>query len=513
MIATTPCSNGEDLEFLAVCAVSGDFELLESGFVLPEHMNPEGGAWVAEWLLSLKQEGSSQWPPSYQAIKFQWTELDWPEVPETAGLDPKLAAFEVLWSYRLYLSSVIHAEVQGLTKLNFGAEYSSAALKLVDRVHEMRTLADPKQRVVRVGDNPQNVMDTILGQGPVKDLALLRTGVPSLDEMLRPMEPGLIAFFARPKNMKSWLLLYAAIENSILNDYPGVLVDPENNRKTILTRLACALSKIDYLRVRKIQLKLVEGEELHDEEKAILSELEYGVSALHEMSHLYILGKEDVDPDFGYITTDQILGLAEKVGAHVLYIDQLHKIVVPRAAKANDDDIKRIRKAITFLADLPDYVIFGSTQEKREQDKRAKTKITMPSPKDDWVYGGDAASQNCTFLAHLHAFSLAEDESLLLITPLLGRNTGKKEDPRIFVHASLCTQYEEVPQAEGLAIAQAYLDRVSARSSAVRKDASRMNEGISEAARDGVMSRKRTAGPVRAQLRAVDKAQALGEME
>lgn len=513
MTVGTPCNNGEDLEFLAVCAVSRNFDLLETGFILPEHMNPETGAWVAKWLLALKAEDSDQWPPTYRAIKFQWPDLSWPDVPDEAGLDPKLSAFEVLLSYRLYLSAMIHAEIHSLTQLNFGEEYASTAMKVIDRVHELRTLADPKHRILRVGDNPEHVMDTILGQGPLKDLALLRTGVPSLDEMLRPMEPGLIAFFARPKNMKSWLLQYAAIENSILNNYTGVLVDPENNRKTILSRLACALAKIDYVRVRKIQLKLVEGEELLDEEHAILNELEYGVHVLHEMSRLYILGKEDVDPDYGYITTDQILGLAEKVGANVLYIDQLHKIVVPRAAKTNDDDIKRIRKAITFLSDLPDYVIFGATQEKREQDKRANKKFTMPAPKDDWVYGGDAASQNCTFLAHLHAFSLAEDESLLLITPLLGRNTGKKEDPRIFVQANLCTRYEEIPQAEGLAIAQAYLDRASARSSAVRRDASRMNDVIGDAARDSVMSRQKTAGPVRAQLRAVDKAKALGEME
>jgi len=73
------------------------------------------------------------------------------------------------------------------------------------------------------------------------------------------------------------------------------------------------------------------------------------------------------------------------------------------------------------------------------------------------VYGGDGVTQNCTLLAHLHKFSLGNQDHLMMCSPLVTRRGSTDDRHRLWYRVNYCGQLEVIPSAEGEALAQAVL--------------------------------------------------------
>lgn len=454
---TSPCPQGEDLRFLSHCAGSGDFSLLLDGQILPRYMSPVGQE-IAEWVLEKHTQGEEGFPPSYDVLREQWPDLAWPPLPhDRKGLDPAFTGGDVWYSYKTYLCAQMHGHVQILAESRYDDEqYAARCMIIRDASDELKNLQNPTARLERVGADPDKTFELIIGQAGNAQIMDFEMDMTELQDLFAPFTSGLYMFFGRPKHTKSWRIERNAWWHSIVRGLPAVLVDPENARETLLRRIACFQGGLDYGDIRRLVRRYSRKDEtLTREDHSMMDNLYETCCQLQEKSQLVILGKNEIDPNTGRIEVDRIFSEAEKIGAKVIFAEQIHKYGSP-GLSTQANEFTRIRRATEVLADSP-YLVIGSTQEKRKDAPRV---FKMPEPHEDWVFGGDGVAQNCSALTHVHRFEIPDGSGqiIIMLTPLLGRDgePGTVRDA-IFVRARFGATYEVLPPDEGRARCEAIL--------------------------------------------------------
>lgn len=454
-VFTSPCPQGEDLKFLSHCAGSGDFSLLLDGQILPKYMSAAGRE-VAEWVLEKHSLGQDDFPPSYDVLRELWPDLGWPPLPtDRTGLDPAFTGGDVWYSYKNYLCAQMHGHVQILAESRYDdAEYAARCMVVRDAAAELKDLQNPTARLERVGADPDETFNLIIGQSGDEQIMDFEADMVELQDLFAPFTNGLYMFFGRPKHTKSWRIERNAWWHSVVREQPAVLVDPENAKETILRRIASFQGGFDYGDIRRLVKRYTRKDEtLTRDDYRMMDKLYDTCCQLQEKSQLVILGKEHIDPNTGRIEIDRIFREAEKIGAKVIFAEQIHKYGSP-GLSAHANEFTRIRRATEVLADSP-YLVIGSTQEKRKDSPRI---FKMPEPHEDWVFGGDGVAQNCSALTHVHRFELPDGHIIIMLTPLLGRDgePGTVRDA-IFVRARFGSTYEVLPPEEGRARCEAIM--------------------------------------------------------
>lgn len=446
------------LRFLSYCAASEDFDLLVDGIVRPEYLSPDGRA-IAEWVLEIRY-GMGSWPPNLQSLYEQFPSCKWPKITRDAtALDPRLPAGLIFQAMKAtYIGEMMESSAR-LQELDFISNQDEVLEITSYQRHllgELAVLSKPVRAPVRFGADPTAMMESVLGLDLPETLQNFQHPDLRIHNMVTPLEYGLNVFFARPKNLKSILLQDAAIHHCITRGYRGVLADQENSKNVLARRIACSVGGLDADEVKNLRRKFAERQTLTKLDRERLTFLEDAIFEIYESSNLLLIGKEEIDRETGKIVIDDVLDAAADWGADILFIEQLHKYS-ESGLRRNASEWAAVRSVVSRVADAQ-YATFGTTQEKKEDKKRSdKSRYKIRIPDEQWVFGGDAVSQNCNFLAHVQKWELGANDFLLQLTPLLSRDGSS--DP-IYIRRSLYTHYEEIDHIRGEVMAREHLNQM-----------------------------------------------------
>ena len=448
------CPHGEDLAYIAAACATADFSHVLNGIVDPEYLSPAGSD-VIEWIVSKRSEGRAAWPPSYEVVQSHFPSLDWPSLPEDKdGLDVRFAVRDVLYTEKTSVCTEATARIHTLMKLDFAdPNFEHLVQETEDRIRIIKNINTPTPRAARMAEDPDITFGEIVGEHGSQKFAKFKMYFDESNRIHRPFEEGMYCRFARPKNGKSWLEEADALHWGITMSEPAILADQENSKVTLQTRIACLYGGISYAAVREIRLKRVEGVALTPHEKRVYEKLYDTITDIAEKSNLILYGKEQINPETGRLSLDKILAESRDIGAAAVFIEQIHKIDCD-GVRRSASDTERIHRVVQRLADTP-IISVVTTQEKRFQDKKAKKKQLI-EPADDWVFGGDAVAQNCSYLGHLQKVDLPDGSAIIVETPVIARNSYGNE--RFFIATDFCENFTILPQAEGEAIVQSVFE-------------------------------------------------------
>ena len=439
----TRCQDGEDFNYLAICAATKDWSTLEDGLVKPHYMSEEG-AHIAKWVLSLR--GTQSWPPDLASLVFHFGAVEWPSVPTFKGHDARIWAREVLYDYQKGVVADAMDKLAEVTRTELDSYKRAALLKELYTMNtELAQLPDPKTKTFTVGQDYEENMEIIMPT-EISSFAKLRTGIKAIDESARPFTPGIYALFGRPKSTKSWKLLEILYNMAVDQGQTVVLVDPENDRSTIMTRLACLHGGINNMLLQDIRTKVADGEDISDDEQLVLNATLDALNDLGEKARIVIVGKDHFDPEVGGIPADVIFQVAEQHQTKIVFIDQIHKIHVRGAAKREQTDASRIKTAVEYCDAQEGYLIWATTQQNRKDDGG---KLKMPTTAASTVFGSDAVAQNVQFLAHVHVWSLPEDDGVLQMLTIELCRGSRRATGRVFTEASFCDRLHYLSEDEG----------------------------------------------------------------
>lgn len=480
------CSDGEDLQFLAHCALAKDFSLLIDGVVRPEYLS-SAGEQVAHWLMQRHRQsrGSTSliWPPSYDVIREHHPDMPWPAAPEDiTGIDPRFSARHVLYSAKSLRAAHLMATAQQLASVDIGDERATALVSygqgLVDAIRE---ISNPSSRPRLLFADATDATNRLLGVGTHAQTKDFEFFIPALDRALAPFYSGLYLFFARPKTGKSWLMQMAAHHQGITRGHRTYYVDPENSREEILGRHIAIQAKLDYAYMRDTIARKIRGEMLTDAEHDVLDQIVETGEWLQNHGNLYVIGKEAMDPGTGRISLEYVMDMARDENVDVIFFEQTHKIGTA-TAKKNEDEWAQVRRIHQILAGS-EFLIIGTTQEKRAEKARAAPRVAQPD--GDMVFGGDGALQNCTFAAHLAKYDAGDGSLLLQITPVAGRNMSPAAERPLFIRAKYCTMFEMLDYDAGLVMAETLVQQQVNEREAIKKRAAAALKGATPQAAGG----------------------------
>jgi len=405
------CRDGEDVMFLAACALSGDYDLIFSGVVRPEYVRPSVAP-VLYWLLEVKSN------PSLEELRLQFDYLTWPVVSEGAGanLDPNIFAAQVLDSYRRYLT-------MELTLLSIENENTPAQsddhprwiAKARDVINRIEHIGNPAEKPDRFGANPDALLATLLGQGVVG--SVVSTPWDVMNDLVGMYWPGLYGFYSRPKQGKSLLLDDIAVHNGIVRGLPGIIVDPENADFVLSSRLACAYARLNMSEWDALTRQLIlsrspdateeDRKPTTIEQELMIARMSDAIQQMAQSSALFVVSRDKFARTPGGYSLEMLLDYAREVGAKWICIDQLQKMNSP-TIRAGTKDHERIDRLAQILANQNEFVVFASTQENREGESQKNHETTWHSPSTRTVSKSDGLAQNAMFLAHVRMFSLSE---------------------------------------------------------------------------------------------------------
>lgn len=466
------CSEGEDLTFLAYCAVTGDFSRLTDGLILPKYMSNEGEV-VADWILARRFEGDAEWPPSYEALTLMFQDFDWPDIGGIHGLDPEVPAYDVLRSYSIYSLAVLTRVIQKVMRMQLDDEdWSPLLAKMEGRMTELRTILEPTKQTLVLGEDPDMLRNAIVGSGVQRSLAKVRTPFEWLDKQCRPFIPGIYAFFARPKNGKSWVIQLIAVYLAMELQMKVLLVDPELNGAELVQRLASLVMGVPYKEVSTISLHIADEIPLTPAQEEIMSQLDEVQNKLRNNPYLVILGKDKIDSNIGGFDVDGVVRTADENGCSIICAEQVHKYKDPSLTTRNTSDAMKAHAAITKMSNVEDKLWFVTTQQNREFSPK---KGQLPKPTDEGVFGSDALSQNARFLCHVWKLELEDNDCpddpplLWMLTPTISR--GRTSLAPGFVIFRPGDVFEELEPQYGRAFAEARLMELDALEEKAKKRA------------------------------------------
>jgi hypothetical protein len=464
------CENGEDIDFLSACAASGDFSMLVDGVVKPEYLRDDGPRQIAERLLEIRNTNPALFPPTLESLQDSYAGFEWQEYDEM--VDPLIYGLEVLESYKNHMAAKLVLELW-VTKSEapLTSGYYTAMEAAQQTLNKLKSLGEKMAMPERIGASANSVVETLLGK-TVRS-GNIDTPWPRFNRMIRIFYAGMYVFFARPKNGKSWILNDIAVHNSLVNGIPGIIIDPENPKEVILTRLACRYAGLSVDAVEELKYKTIHNIEYDAADLQMIVRFEEVAQMIHENSRLYVVGIEAIDDEVGRITTGYIKNLVEDLDAAYVCVDQLHEIHHSELAKRNDTDATRIMKASKAISELgiPSFV---TTQENRAGLPKDYD-FQWHTPSDSNVYGSDGLAQKCMFIGHVRMFKLAEPycipyvdpvtkqsgvvKHLQCVWPLRRRHGGAfTVEDRFFRATDVCSYEEILTNQQGTDIIEASLE-------------------------------------------------------
>ena len=453
------CKSGEDLAYLSICAISGDWSTLLEEYIRPEYLSQKGRP-VAEWVLQKRQ--TNQDLPSPEALWGYWSGLDWPEdTPRWVGHDPKVFADDILRKVQKSLTLRLNTQLIDLNKIDVSEDFNRAvAISTVQHtLNYLKQISDSSSGIKDIGVDDKENHEVIYGSEE-GGFSRLRTMVAELDKAIRPLQSGIYCFFGRPKSTKTWVLLNILYNIAVLQQEPVLVVDPENGREDVQIRLACIHAKLNFAKVQDAKLKMADGVVLTDEENALLQTAHDSLMDLGVSSKIVLMGKEQFDPKVGGIPAEKIFATAKAEGIKVLFIDQMHKVHNSEGqVQKNQNESTMMRRAVEYIDAQPGYAIFCTTQQNRKNDS---AKAKMPLTDAGTVFGSDALAQNARFLAHVHKFDLPDDDAALQMISIELNRRSRPSSDKIFLINSFCDRVEFIEEDEGLVLAQMCLQKLAA---------------------------------------------------
>lgn len=415
------CANDEDILFLAACAASGDWSLLIDETVSPNMMRTNSRA-VAEWVVSEAQRRTSTaFPPSLDALRVQFTFIDWPNIFDNvgAGIDTKVYASSLLESYKTLTILLLAVDLlENVDTPYTSSRYQEVLTSILDSNNSLRGIGQGRRRPQRFGEDLDGLTQIVLGTDTSANFNV-DTPWPEFNKLIGRFHAGIYGFFARPKSSKSLTLTEIAAWNGITKGLPGLLVDPENPKEIIVTRLACCIANVSLSDWDDMQQKMMRNQELvaaghapsqftHAESVLLTAMLE-ALDTIHRDSRLFIIGKDSNGGEIGNASAspfdvEHLFQYAREIGATWVVFDQMQELRLgPMRPREQEHD--RVARVASFLDAQKEFIVFTSNQENRENEGRDQ-EVNWHTPSTKGVAGGDALSRKCMWLGHLRMFQL-----------------------------------------------------------------------------------------------------------
>lgn len=187
----------------------------------------------------------------------------------------------------------------------------------------------------------------------------------------------LIFFYARPKSLKTWLLLQCAVYCFEHGRKP-LVVTTEMPTDQIRRRTAAIWSRVDYSDVRRGKLSPFDEQKYRDD-----------LEAMSEMAvPLIITGNDDDDKGMG------VMSLSTKIDEYepdILFVDGVYLLRDDRGGRKSTDwqgqaHIVQDLKSLAFRSDIP---IVGTTQANRSGDKSKGNSNTEMAFSDAYLQSAD----------------------------------------------------------------------------------------------------------------------------
>lgn len=223
---------------------------------------------------------------------------------------------------------------------------------------------------------------------------------PYANKLTLGMQPGeLIAFYARPKSLKTWLTL--VIANNLHENFGWVPVyfSCEMPLKLIRRRLAALRAKVDYTVYR-------EGRMTEVEKKAFRKSLE----DLRE-SPPFMICKIKTR---GQAALTEIKAKCEEYGADVAIVDGFYYLMT----ETNSNNFRVVTQGMKSIAESLQIPVLGSTQANRDGEK-------SKGDRADDVAFGDSLTQDCDQLFRIVRDPVhVERNEIMLTMPALREAKG-----------------------------------------------------------------------------------------
>jgi len=406
------CAQDEDVKVLGAMAATLNYDPLIRGEVDPRYMNaPCQGA--ALWLLDQYQDNPQSWPPSLEAMRLQFPLIPWPTAMTSASgltVDKFVERFNAQARSYQATQVAIAAMDTGSARSSGSGAFDVAIHQTELRLAELRAIGRPGNSSRRLGEDSDKMFATILGDA--KRSSRISLPWESLNSFIKNYYSGIYAFFARPKEGKSHLLMTIACHLGLELGLPGVYVDVENDDEVIATRMACISLGInaDMLEDLKMRRRL-EGDTFRPSAWEIdaLSLISDTCVRFQQEGRLHYLSKTDIDPVQQGIGVRKIFDLASRIGAEWICIDQAHLYYVEGICDMRKDAVTRIHRVADAL-DKSSVPVFITTQERKNKasGKAINREMEEHFPQDEDIFGADAFAQKCSFLAHVRNVRLSE---------------------------------------------------------------------------------------------------------
>jgi replicative DNA helicase len=201
---------------------------------------------------------------------------------------------------------------------------------------------------------------------------------PKLNEVtLGIQNEELIFFYARPKSLKTWLLLKAAVF-AFQHGRKPLVITAEMPTDQIRRRVACIWAELDYTAVRHGRLTAVEERQYRDD-----------LEAMSEHSTpLIITGSDEDDTGMG------VMSLSTKIQEYdpdIVFVDGVYLMRDDRGNKKASDwqSMMHVVQDLKTLAKRTGVPIVGTTQANRSGEKSKGTSSTEMAFSDAFLQSAD----------------------------------------------------------------------------------------------------------------------------
>ena len=280
-------------------------------------------------------------------------------------------------------------------------------LDALDHIRSQITSLTSTHIVTRDADLTRSIEETKAEYLRVKEGAGI-VGVPwpweKLNESTLGAQRGeVVYFYARPKSLKTWLLIKAAVHAFKMGKRP-LLISKEMPTDQIRRRVHACFSGVDYHAVRTGKLTAKE-ERLYFEDLEAFSE-----------NDPFILSGDDEDKG-------GVMSVSAKIKEYepdVVYLDGVYLMHDDRTNKRTSDwqGIAHITQDLKRMAKQLDIPVIGSTQANRSAEK------SKGESKSEVAYG-DSFTQDADYLIRIiYEKQQQEDNEAIITLPVIRESAG-----------------------------------------------------------------------------------------
>lgn len=229
-----------------------------------------------------------------------------------------------------------------------------------------------------------------------------------------------VYFYARPKSLKTWLLIYSAVHAFKMGRRP-LLISKEMPTEQIRRRVHAVFANVDYHALRT-------GRLTPKEEKLYFEDLE----AFSE-NDPFILSGDDEDKGGVMSVTAKI----KEYDPDIVYLDGVYLMHDDRTNKRTSDwqGIAHITQDLKRMAKQQNIPVVGSTQANRQAEK------SKGDSKSEVAYG-DSFTQDADYLVRIiYEKTHQEDHEAILTLPVIRESAGCTFTINAFIAKDLSQKY------------------------------------------------------------------------